>query len=543
MIPTRLTKEDAHSACFKCLMTRESSKGPLFAFGNQTYNCVMSTAENELFGFHGGWDTEGYSEAPCPKDYVDILSGELRKDNRKLESEYMKYKKEQKQNEPCFKCLSSRDPENGNLFAFGNQTYNCVMSAAENKLFNFEGGWDTQGYKEAPCPKDYVDVLTQELRKDMRNLSSKYSKYKKERKQNLACFKCLESRDPDDGKLFAFGNRTYNCVMSAAENKLFGFDGGWDTEGYDEAPCPKDYVDVFTQGLRKDNRDLSSKYTKYKNFQRQNRSCFNCLETREPSKGKLFVMGNDTYNCVMSAAENKLFNFEGGWDTQGYKKAPCPKDYVNALTGDFHVDDRNLALRYSEYKKEREQNKSCFNCLKTREPSKGKLFAIGNQTFNCVMSAAENKLFNFEGGWDTEGYDEAPCPKDYVNVLSGNFQIDERNLAFKYSKFKTDQAKTEKKATKKNISVELLDSWGDGWNGVEVFQKDTDGKLQNTLTLETGSEATKQISVQCGKEITFECSKKGQYHNEVSFKIGNKTYTDCPKHQGNNPWRVTIPCD
>ena len=48
------------------------------------------------------------------------------------------------------------------------------MSAAENKLFNFEGGWDTQGYKEAPCPKDYVDVLTQELRKDMRNLSSKY---------------------------------------------------------------------------------------------------------------------------------------------------------------------------------------------------------------------------------------------------------------------------------------------------------------------------------------------------------------------------------
>ena len=56
----------------------------------------MSTAENELlFGFHGGWDTEGYSEAPCPKDYVDILSGELRKDNRKLESEYMKYKKEQ----------------------------------------------------------------------------------------------------------------------------------------------------------------------------------------------------------------------------------------------------------------------------------------------------------------------------------------------------------------------------------------------------------------------------------------------------------------
>ena len=106
------------------------------------------------------------------------------------------------------------------------------------------------------------------------------------------------------------------------------------------------------------------------------------------------------------------------------------------------------------------------------------------------------------------GIRRSPLSKDYVNVLSGNFQIDERNLAFKYSKFKTDQAKTEKKATKKNISVELTDSWGDGWNGVEVFQKDTDGKLQNTLTLETGSEATKQISVQCGKEITFEAAKK-----------------------------------
>ena len=216
---------------------------------------------------------------------------------------------------------------------------------------------------------------------------------------------------------------------------------------------------------------------------------------------------------------------------------------MNSVTADFHVDDRNLAFRYNEYKKERQQNKSCFTCLMEREPEGKELFAIGNATYNCVLSAEENKLFGFEGGWDTQGYDKAPCPKDYVNALTGGFHVDDRNLASKYSKFKSEQAKTEKKSTKKTISVELLDAWGDGWNGVKVIQKDTDGKPQNELTLEAGPKATKQISVQCGKEVTFECSEDGKWHNEVSFKIGDDTYTDCQKHQKNNPWRVTIPCD
>ena len=92
----------------------------------------------------------------------------------------------------------------------------------------------------------------------------------------------------------------------------------------------------------------------------------------------------------------------------------------------------------------------------------------------------------------------------------------------------------------RNVSVTLKDSYGDGFNGVKILVPTSENKTK--LTLDSGSEGTQDILLECGREHTFQCSESGGYHSEVSFAVLGNTYFDggCSPGQKVN---IFIPCE
>ncbi len=68
-------------------------------------------------------------------------------------------------------------------------------------------------------------------------------------------------------------------------------------------------------------------------------------------------------------------------------------------------------------------------------------------------------------------------------------------------------------------TINLFDSWGDGWNGASI-EVIINGSTANTLTIDDGDEATFNISVFNGDIIEFYFNS-GSYDSEITFSITN----------------------
>ena len=68
------------------------------------------------------------------------------------------------------------------------------------------------------------------------------------------------------------------------------------------------------------------------------------------------------------------------------------------------------------------------------------------------------------------------------------------------------------------VIVEMVDSWGDGWNGNKLSLAFSDGTPTIELTLDDGNEATENIEIGNGVHVTVSWIR-GQYTYECSFAI------------------------
>lgn len=78
-----------------------------------------------------------------------------------------------------------------------------------------------------------------------------------------------------------------------------------------------------------------------------------------------------------------------------------------------------------------------------------------------------------------------------------------------------------------NITAQLSDSYGDGWNGASIDFKTSNGNIVGSATIESGSSATVELSLPQG---TINCIwNDGSWDSECSFVIldgnGNQLYT------------------
>mmetsp|Transcript_29879 Transcript_29879/g.38404 ORF Transcript_29879/g.38404 Transcript_29879/m.38404 type:complete len:997 (-) Transcript_29879:290-3280(-) len=75
------------------------------------------------------------------------------------------------------------------------------------------------------------------------------------------------------------------------------------------------------------------------------------------------------------------------------------------------------------------------------------------------------------------------------------------------------------------VTLTMMDSWGDGWNGYEFGLYDTDENLLQTVTLDDGSYGTACLDVDPNSCYVFEVSTAGSWESELSFEICGETGT------------------
>ena len=81
------------------------------------------------------------------------------------------------------------------------------------------------------------------------------------------------------------------------------------------------------------------------------------------------------------------------------------------------------------------------------------------------------------------------------------------------------------------ITYQLTDSYGDGWNGAQIQVQDVEGNVLETLTISTGASATGTVGICLGETLNF-VWKAGSYDTECSFTITdpfNEVIFECAK--------------
>ena len=135
------------------------------------------------------------------------------------------------------------------------------------------------------------------------------------------------------------------------------------------------------------------------------------------------------------------------------------------------------------------------------------------------------------------------CDNEYVTILNDSVQvgtIDPEGLAYCPFQIAIDEACPQTEQITLNFTlqadggliaegslvlknsciviVEMVDSWGDGWNGNKLSLAFSDGTPTIELTLDDGNEATENIEIGNGVHVTVSWIR-GQYTYECSFAI------------------------
>jgi len=92
------------------------------------------------------------------------------------------------------------------------------------------------------------------------------------------------------------------------------------------------------------------------------------------------------------------------------------------------------------------------------------------------------------------------------------------------------------------ITLEMEDSYGDGWNGSYLTLSSSSGFVYGTATFSDGNTATQQFNV-CPSDLVFTWSS-GQYDDECSFTVYNASnqLLLTASYPFNNSYMVTTPC-
>ena len=135
------------------------------------------------------------------------------------------------------------------------------------------------------------------------------------------------------------------------------------------------------------------------------------------------------------------------------------------------------------------------------------------------------------------------CDNEYVTILNDSVQvgtIDPEGLAYCPFQIAIDEACPQTEQITLNFTlqadggliaegslvlknsciviVEMVDSWGDGWNGNKLSLAFSDGTPTIELTLDDGNEATENIEIGNGVHVTVSWIR-GNYTYECSFSI------------------------
>ena len=68
------------------------------------------------------------------------------------------------------------------------------------------------------------------------------------------------------------------------------------------------------------------------------------------------------------------------------------------------------------------------------------------------------------------------------------------------------------------LTFNLFDSWGDGWNGASLTVKHSGGPTSYIITMDSGSTTTESLCVSRTEVVTLEWSS-GDYDNECSYEV------------------------
>ena len=131
------------------------------------------------------------------------------------------------------------------------------------------------------------------------------------------------------------------------------------------------------------------------------------------------------------------------------------------------------------------------------------LSGVGTQLINL-----QNTLVNLNTLQSSTSYDvyvQSVCDSGYISSWNGPHSF---TTAFTTG-------------TCGAFTIELYDSWGDGWNGASITMtnyKASGGVQQNSISLSNGNSGTDSVATELGDSIIFSFIS-GSYDSEITFQV------------------------
>lgn len=290
-----------------------------------------------------------------------------------------------------------------------------------------------------------------------------------------------------------------------------------------------------------------------------------------PAEGPFITVNNSTPNFAPVNVETNLsisFKNVGVDPTDGTATVTlsCPSHSFTILneTATFDVLDANetvtLTDAFSFIVNEGTTDGTRFQINVTITDNshtwEGKVFVTAGQAIlsyvdaswdgNFVPGETESIVANFQNighYMATNAIASITCDNEYVTILNDTVQvgtIDPEGQAYCPFQIAIDEACPETEQITLNFTlqadgglitegslvlknsciviVEMVDSWGDGWNGNKLSLAFSDGTPTIELTLDDGNEATENIEIGNGVHVTVSWIR-GNYTYECSFSI------------------------